>query len=63
MKELELIRLYCYLYDCNDKELALYHQRFSANSSPSNEKLTDMELLAIYFYCRCFENKHLKSDI
>ena len=63
MKELELIRLYCYLCDCNDKELALHHQRFSPNSCPANEKLTDVELLTIYFYCRQFENKHLKSEI
>lgn len=63
MKELELIRLYCYLCDCNDKVLWAYHQRFSPNSKPSNEKLTDMELLTIYFYCRRFENKHNKSDI
>ncbi|MEO6760602.1 MAG: transposase, partial [Saprospiraceae bacterium] len=63
MKELELIRLYCYLCDCNDKELAIHHQRFSPNSRPSNEKLTDVELLTIYIYCRQFENKHLKSEI
>jgi len=63
MKELELIRLYYYLCDCNDKGLWMYNQRFSANSLPKNEKLTDMELLTIYFYCRRFENKHLKSDI
>lgn len=63
MKELELIRLYYYFCECNDKELALYCQRFSPNSCPSNEKLTDAELLTIYFYCRRFENKHLKSEI
>ena len=63
MKELELIRLYCYLCDCNDKTLSIYHERFSLNSCPSNEKLTDMELLTIYFYCRRFENKQSKKDI
>lgn len=63
MKELELIRLYFYFCDCNDKGLGQYHQRFSRNSSPSNEKLTDIELLTIYFYARRYENKHLKSDI
>ena len=63
MHELELIRLYCYLCDCNDTVLWAYHQRFSPNSKPSNEKLTDMELLTIYFYCRRYENKHHKSEI
>ena len=63
MKEIELIRLYFYLCECNNKELAMHHQRFSPNSSPKNEKLTDVELLTIYFYCRRFENKHIKSDI
>jgi hypothetical protein len=63
MNELELIRLYFYLCECNDKVLAVYHQRFSNNSSPSNEKLTDVELLTIYFYCRRFEKKHSKSDV
>lgn len=63
MYELELVRLYCYLCDCNDRVLWAYHQRFSPNSSPCNEKLTDMELLTIYFYCRRFENKHNKSEI
>lgn len=63
MKELELIRLYFYFCDYNDKGLGQYHQRFSRNSCPSNEKLTDMELLTIYFYARLYEDKHLKSDI
>lgn len=63
MKEIELIRLYFYLCECNNKELAMHHQRFSPNSSPKNEKLTDVELLTIYFYCRRYENKHSKTDI
>ena len=63
MKELELIRLYYYLCDCNDKVLSIHHQRFSHNCSPSNEKLDDIELLTIYFYCRRFENKHSKTEI
>lgn len=63
MYELELIRLYCYLCECNDTKLWAYHQRFSRNSKPSNEKLTDMELLTIYLYCRRFEHKHSKSEI
>jgi hypothetical protein len=63
MLELELIRLYCYLCDCNDKGLCIYHQRFSPNSCPRNEKLTDMELLTIYLYCRRYENKQTKSEI
>ncbi len=63
MKELELIALYYYLCNCNDKLLCAYNQRFSPNSAPSNEKLTDVELLTIYFYCRRYENKHSKSDI
>ena len=37
--------------------------RFSPNSSPRNEKITDEELLCIYFYCRRFENRHNKSEI
>ena len=63
MNELKLISLYFYLCECNDKVLAVYHQRFSNNSLPSNEKLTDVELLTIYFYCRRFEKKNSKSDI
>lgn len=63
MYELKLIGLYYYLCECNDKALWAYHQRFSPNSKPSNEKLTDVELLTIYFYCRRFENKHSKLDI
>ena len=63
MKELELIQIYCYLCECYDTELCWYCQKFSTNSSPSNEKITDVELLAIYFYCRRYENKHKKSEI
>ena len=63
MKELELISLYYYFCECYDKELRWYNQRFSHNCSPSNEKLTDEELLTLYFYCRRYENKHLKSEI
>ncbi len=63
MKEIELIQLYFYLCECYDKELQWYNQRFSRNSSPSNQKLTDEELLTIYFYCRRYENKHRISEI
>lgn len=63
MKELELIRLYYYLCDCYNKELQWYCQRFSLNSLPCNQKITDEELLCIYFYCRRYENKHKKSEI
>jgi hypothetical protein len=63
MKELELIRLYFYLCDCNNKVLKAHCGRLSNNSSPSNEKITDVELLTIYFYCRRFEKKHQKTDI
>ena len=63
MKELELISLYYYLCECNNKMLWAYNQRFSPNTSPINEKLTDAELLTIYFYCRRYENKHSKSEI
>ena len=63
MRELELIRLYYNLCECYDNELRWYCQRFSPNSSPSNEKITDTELLTIYFYCRRYENKHKKSEI
>lgn len=63
MLEIELIRLYFYLCECNDKGLWAYHQRFSPNSCPTNEKLTDVELLTIYLYCRRYEGKHGKSEI
>ena len=63
MKELELIQLYFYFCECYNKELRWYNQRFSPNSTPRNEKLSDEELLTIYFYVRRFENKHLKSEI
>lgn len=63
MKELELIALYYYFCECYDTDLRWYCQRFSPNSSPANEKMTDEELLTIYFYCRRYENKHLKSQI
>ena len=63
MLEIELIRLYFYLCECNDKALWIHHQRFSPNSCPSNEKLTDVELLTIYLYCRRYEGKHNKSEI
>lgn len=64
MRELDLIRLYyCYLCECYDTELRWHCQRFSNNSSPSNKKITDSELLTIYFYCRLYENKHKKTEI
>lgn len=63
MKELELIQLYCYLCECYDTELSFYCQRFSPNSTPFNQKITDAEVLAIYFYCRRYEDKHKKSSI
>jgi Transposase DDE domain len=63
MKELELIALYYYFCECYDTDLRWYCQRFSRNSSPENEKITDAELLTIYFYCRRYENKHQKSEI
>ena len=63
MKEIELIRLYYYFCEYYERELRWYNQRFSNNSTPSNEKLTDAELLTIYFYCRRYENKHLKTEI
>lgn len=63
MKELELIYLYCYLCECYNKELWCYCQRFTPNTSPINQKITDEELLTIYFYCRRYENKHTKAQI
>lgn len=63
MKELELIRLYFYLCECNDRLFCVYCQRFSANATPKNEKLTDVELLTIYFYCRRYEDKQSKTAI
>jgi hypothetical protein len=63
MKELELIQLYYYLCECYNTELFCYCQRFSNNSAPSNEKITNEELLCIYFYCRRYEQKHKKKEI
>lgn len=63
MRELDLIRLYYYLCECYENELRWHCQRFSNNSSPSNEKITDSELLTIYFYCRLYEDKHKKTEI
>lgn len=63
MKELEIIKLYYYLCECYNTDLCWYCQRFSANISPSNEKITDEELLCIYFYCRIHEKKHSKKEI
>jgi Transposase DDE domain len=63
MKSLELIKLYFYLCDCYTTELCWYFQRFSPNTSPNNQKITDEEVLCIYFYCRIHENKHSKKDI
>lgn len=63
MRELDLIRLYYYLCECYDTELRWHCQRFSNNSSPNKEKITDSELLTIYFYCRLYEDKHKKTEI
>lgn len=63
MLEIDLIRLYIYLCECNDNGLWVYHQRFSPNACPTNEKLTDVELLTIYLYCRRYEGKCNKSEI
>lgn len=63
MKALELIKLYFYLCECYNTELCWSCQRFSANSSPNNQKITDEELLCIYFYARIHENRHSKKDI
>lgn len=63
MKALKLISLYYYLCNHYEAELSIYCQHFSHNSKPSNEKITDEELLAIYFYCRVHENKHTKKAI
>lgn len=63
MKEIELIQLYYYFCDYYLSDLRWYCERFSPNHSPNNQKLTDEELLTIYFYCRRYENKHRKSEI
>ena len=55
--------MYYYLCECYYAELRWHCQRFSNNSLPSNEKITDSELLTIYFYCRLYENKHTKAEI
>ena len=63
MKEIELIRMYYYFCTYYFSDLCWYTQRFSHNHSPGNTKITDEELLTIYFYCRRYENKHLKTEI
>ena len=63
MKALEFIKLYLYLCECYSTELCWYFQRFSPNTSPNNQKITDEEVLCIYFYCRIHENRHSKKDI
>ena len=63
MKALELIKLYLYLCECYSTELCWYFQRFSPNTSPNHQKITDEEVLCIYFYCRIHENRHSKKDI
>lgn len=63
MKEIELIRLYYYFCTYYYSRLFCYAQRFSHNHSPGNTKITDEELLTIYFYCRRYENRHLKKEI
>jgi hypothetical protein len=45
------------------RNFSFYGQRFSPNSAPTNEKITDVEILTIYFYCRRYEEKHKKSAI
>lgn len=63
MRELELIQLYFHLYDCYTDELCIYNQKFSPNRNPVNEKISDVEILTIYFYCRRYEDKHKKKSI
>ncbi|MEY4926166.1 MAG: hypothetical protein RI894_602, partial [Bacteroidota bacterium] len=63
MKELALIQLYYYLCERYDAELFSYCQRFSNNATPTNEKITNEELLCIYFYCRRYEQRHKKKEI
>lgn len=63
MKSLELIKLYYYLCECYTTKLCWFSQRFSPNTSPSNQKITDQEILCIYFYCRIHENRHSKKSI
>lgn len=63
MKALELIKLYFYLCECYTTKLCWHFQRFSPNTSPNNQKITDEEVLCIYFYCRIHENRHSKKDI
>jgi hypothetical protein len=58
-----LIQLYFYLCEYYNTKLSFYCQRFSPNSAPTNEKITDVEILTIYFYCRRYEEKHKKSAI
>lgn len=63
MKELKLIQLYYYFCQCYNSKLSGYCQHFSNNSKPSNEKITDEELLTVYFYCRVYEKRHEKKAI
>ena len=43
----QLIRLYCFICECNDTELSSTYQRFSPNSEPI---FTDNELITCYLF-------------
>ncbi len=56
----KLILLYFYICECYNTELFLHHQRMSNNCQP---KLTDQEVLTIFFYCLIVEKRKEIKDI
>lgn len=56
----KLIQLYFYICDCYDRELSAHFQRQSNNFQP---KLSDKEILTIFFYCLIVERRKEIKDI
>lgn len=60
MDYIKLIALYHYIYECYNKELCWYCQRFSNNNEPD---FTDVELLTVYIFCITEEEKFKVKSI
>ncbi|MEN0051066.1 MAG: transposase [Bacteroidota bacterium] len=56
----KLIQLYFYICELYDRELCLHYQRMSNNYSP---KLSDQEVLTIYFFGLTVEKRKTKKEI
>lgn len=56
MKELNMIKLYCYICEKYNENLCWNVQRFSRNGN--NGYITDVEIITIYIYCSCYEEKY-----